>query len=343
MRLSPIAFGLSAGGISIVAAIVAIGVRGPTCILPDGTTVDGTCLFSDDFNGATLDATKWIAEDNWSGPINGGANDTCVRHEQDTVSGGMLNLLFSANTRASCPQTWTATSYYTTTYGTSWPPGQPTHYDDSVVSMKTGKLTYGQVYFRAKFVGGAGPGSDTSLWGQNCQGSSGLIGAYLDGFFAHNGPCQFPTTPGSEEMDIPESFPWAGNAVNVSTYVGDGLGAPLVACDFFSTCYYGARNQTPPTAGFGPWINNPSGLAISDPTTNFHVYMTDWRPGDVKFYVDGVLWVENTGDWIPANPMFLMFSNEFGTTVNPATLPQTEQIDWVYVVCPPTVPCVWGG
>lgn len=348
-----------------VAAISLSPVGGSTqivtqaCTFQDGSSVPGTCMFDEEFNDASTvcvtpgscSGKTWIAEDNWLGPINFSVIPelTCIRHENVSVSGGNLVLSMTANSRASCPQTWPETTYYDTSgctgvsggpgCKTSFNPGQPTSYDAAVVSQLNFNFTYGRIDIRALFSGGTGPGTDISLWGQTCQSSLGLIDAYLSGFFAHAiTGCRFPTTPGSEEMDIPEWSKASGNVLDDSCYVGASVGSPPSVGTFFGVPYYGGLWASSVVGQ--PFMN---GATVSDSSVNWHVYTTIWTPQTFEFYVDGSpVNVAHGGSpsWIPSHPMFLMFWNEDQTTVTAATLPQNALIDYVRITCPPGVPCV---
>lgn len=309
------------------------------CTFPDGTTVPGTCMFDDEFEGTSL-SSQWHAIDDWEGPIQNVAPSlSCFRHENVSVSGGQLHLAMTANARASCPQTWTASSYYTTNYGTSWPPGQPTSFDEAAVDTPTFHFRYGHVWIKARAPSGTGPGMDVSLWGTNCQNATtGIIGQYLTGFFAHNGTCQFPSS-GSYEMDIP-NFLHANGNLNCSIYRDSGNSAPLVGT-FFGVNYYGALWSNQIGVGNLFLAGNPA----IDPTDGMHVYETIWGPDAWSFYVDGtMLAVEEkpSPNWVNDQDLFPMIWNADQAAVTGATLPQSVDVEAFRIWCDPGVPCTWS-
>jgi len=84
----------------------------------------------------------------------------------------------------------------------------------------------------------------------------------------------------------------------------------------------------------------PDGGSFADA---FHVFATEWEPGSVSFYVDGVLYetqtqaqVPNGGTWEFDHPFFLVMNVAVGGqwpgAPNATTqFPQTMKVDWVRV------------
>lgn len=312
----------------------------------DGTVRPGTLMFDDEFTGSSL-GTAWVAEANWGGPLAQVPPEVCCTVAANaTVSGGNLNLAMTANARGSCPQSWTATTFYNTLAcggagcATSYTPGATT-VDTAQVSMKNFQFTYGRVDVRMKMAGGTGPGSDVTLWGANCQSPLGFTDAFFHGpfFTGGAGACNWPAA-GSQEMDI-LNYAGGTGALNTTNYVSQTPGTPpAIPSAYFGTTFYGERWQTPNTAGFTNFIG---GATVTTPASVFHVYSVIWTPTSWSSIVDGVVITNaNPGPttWIPNTPMFMMIWNQDATTVNGPSLPQTAQVDYVRITCPPGVPCV---
>lgn len=348
---APVAMGLGGFAPSLYASPPSPGV----CVWGDGSVSAGTCIFDDEFSGSSLDTTQWFANNDWAGPMNLGTDGsgnppelTCITSNNVTVSGGQLHLAFTVNARLSCPQTWpksspgTPKAYYNTNWGTPYPPGQATSYDGAVVDMKCLQYTYGRTSIRAKLAAGTGPGPDATLWGVNCQDSTtgGTIGNYLSGLFNHDGSCQFPTTPGSQEFDLFNYNHGVGatTSLNFTSYVDNSVGSPPLVGTYALISYYGhawGNLGAPFTAFMGP--------AISDPSAGFHIYESDWQPpavpggaGVMSYYVDGNLQAVDRATWISKDPVYLMLWNIDTTAVTAITIGtgQIMDVDWVRVWCP---------
>lgn len=339
--MRPAAIAMALTGAVAVAAGLAIGTN-PTCAFADGSSASGACMFSDEFNGAALDPAVWLAEDEWLGPLLDGAPTGCVTSSNVSVSGGTLKMTMTNHSRSSCPQTWTANAYYAAHFAAGWPTGQPTLFDTSVVDAKTFKFKYGRIAIRMKMPGGTGPTADVSLWGENCQ-SGGAGHQLLLGLFNNVGSCMWPQ-PGSREFDIP-NFTHSnldGKQIIFALHTDNVSAAPSLR-NFnkgdVSIPYYGAE-WAPAASGDTPFL---SSVDYGDPTAAFHVYETDWRPGQWSVFIDGQLFGTNTGAWVPTDNMFPMFWNVDQTTTSSVGLPTTMEIDYVRVWCPPGVPCVWSG
>jgi hypothetical protein len=312
------------------------------CTWPDGTSTPGTCMFDDEFSGSVLSAA-WVAHDDWEGPLmlNAGTGDTCFRHENVSVSGGLLHLGMTAHTRSSCPQSWTATAFYNANFP-GFPSGQPTHFDDAVVDTATFNFTYGHVWYRARFGAVGGAWSDVTLWGVNCQGSRGFIGEFVGAFFAHDGgPCNWPQA-GSEEFDIP-SYINVNGLIAVTEYTYNHNGAPFFG-NFFGTDWYGVQSNQ------SNFLQHPT---ISDPTANFHVYEADWFPevapvdlSHYMFWIDGVLLADtitSTPSWQVRNPTYpmLWFADYGAIDGGTVGAGKSTDVDYFRVACDPGVPCTW--
>jgi beta-glucanase (GH16 family) len=72
---------------------------------------------------------------------------------------------------------------------------------------------------------------------------------------------------------------------------------------------------------------------VTDVSQNWHTYQLVWKPGSLVWKIDGVTTCSLTSG-IPSTPMFLIINTAVGGaggSVNPATLPQTMQVDYVRV------------
>lgn len=345
-----------AGAIAIVLGVATGAVAGAItlgssagCTFADGSTVEGECMFVDEFAGITLDPTKWTAIDDYAGPINGLTPElSCFRHENVSVSGGYLNLSVTDEDRTPCPQSWSATAYYTANYNANWPPNANTSYQTAVVDMSHFRFTYGTVSMRIKHPGGVGPGGAAVLWGANCQRAAGSINALIDLFnYAPGGrTCDWPAV-GSQETDITAycAARSPGSTLDTSIYVSETPGSPAAISTYFGIPYYGALYGQPPAAGYTTFLPYP-GIQFADPAANWHTYELDWRPNMWRVSIDGTVVASETPtgtSWIPTTPMYMMLWADDIVTVTAGTLPQTMQIDYVRIWCPSGVPCTWSN
>lgn len=343
--LNPIAFVLLGG---LVAGSVGAGVKladNPTCTFSDGTTVDGQCMFSDEFTGSTLDSTKWIAEDDLiSALLEHGAPFGCVASSNVSVTGGNLALAFTSNSRASCPATWSPNAYYNTHFAASFPAPTATSFDGAIVDAKTFKMKYGRISVRMKMPGGTGPTADVSLWGENCQ-SGGAGHQLMLGLFNNSGSCLWPQ-PGAREFDIPNytHSNFDGKQIISGLHTDNNNGAPFLrnfSVGDVTIPYYGA-DWAPANTPVGNTHYLCDGIT-TDPTAAFHTFDTDWRPGQWSFFIDGQLCATNIGAWIPAENMFPMIWNVDQVAPSATGLPVSLLVDYVHIWCPPGVPCVWSS
>lgn len=343
LALAASAWGVSAASAHDGSVVGAASRPAVFASLPDGTVVPGYIMQSDVFSGTSLPADL-LPVDEWPGPINLVVVPElgCVRHENVTVGGDALNLNFTSNARSSCPQEWLNTPFYQANR-TSWPVGQPTSYDASMVYQQNFQFTYGQVYMRARMPSGTGPGLQAFLSGTACQSTPyDALGNFIDDLDAKSGltTCNWPTD-GSQEFDMPQYFPSRGGANGqffASLYVDcSSPGSPPLQGTFFGVNYCGSFYTSDGSGGL-PFINSIAGL--SDPRLNFHTYMVDWRPGSWSFYIDGVLMAQTLARWVPKDSQFWGAWVMDQLTVDAATLPTSASISWLTFVCPPGVPCV---
>ncbi len=168
------------------------------------------------------------------------------------------------------------------------------NYTSGMIQPTNFNFLYGTVEFRAKFAGGAGPWPAVWLLGANCQ-QSNITSAN------NTPPCAWPQ-PGSDEIDIAEIV--AGNKGNVNEFV------------FMSAGNGGCSTTT------------------TDTSQNWHTYQLIWAPGHLTWKIDGVTTcTDNTH--VPSHPMFPIINTAVGGngggTVQPNTLPQTTNIDYIKI------------
>jgi beta-glucanase (GH16 family) len=226
-------------------------------------------MFDEQFNGASLDTTKWTAMNRPGDASN--AEIGCYKPSNVTQSAGSLVIRTAADTSCS-----------------------GFNYTSGMIQTKSFAFTYGTVEFRAKFAGGAGPWPAVWMLGANCQVSNVTS--------ANNTPpCNWPQ-PGSDEIDIAEIV--AGNKGNVNEFVfmGNGTGG----CSTTTT----------------------------DTSLNWHTYQLIWAPGHLTWKIDGATTCTETAH-VPSTPMFLIINTAVGGAgggaVNPSTLPQFSNIDYLTV------------
>jgi beta-glucanase (GH16 family) len=155
--------------------------------------VNGTLLFSDEFNGSTLDSSKWVALNRVGDQSNNEAQ--CYRPANVTVGGGVVSMTSKADT--SCA-------------GHSYTSGN--------IQWKTFNYTYGTIDIRAKLAGGNGTWPADWMIGHNCQVSNVTSAD-------NTGTCSWPN-PGSEEIDIAEMWNESKTTVH-ENYLSSG---PSFSC-----------------------------------------------------------------------------------------------------------------
>jgi beta-glucanase (GH16 family) len=150
---------------------------------------------------------------------------------------------------------------------------------------------------KAKLPGGTGPWPAIWMLGQNCQ-SANVMSA------DNQGVCQWPNA-GSDEIDFIERLNNDLTHLNQQIHSGSNNDGGLVACGF-------------------------------DTSAAFHVYGLTWRSGLLIWYLDGVESSRITGAHVPSTSMFLLMNiavgGNGGGTPNPATFPQTMQVDYVSII-----------
>jgi beta-glucanase (GH16 family) len=175
------------------------------------------------------------------------------------------------------------------------PDGKP--YTSGAIQMRSFSFTYGTVEFRSKESGGSGTWPAEWLLGSNCQQTNVASADNVP-------PCDWPK-PGSDEIDIAEIMGHDLSTVNQGIHSG-GNNA-------------GCRAST------------------TDVSQNWHTYQLVWSPGSLVWKIDGAVTCTQTVG-VPTTPMFLIINTAVGGSgggsVDPSTLPQTHQVDYVRVSRP---------
>lgn len=168
-----------------------------------GTTGSGgATVLDDEFNGTTIDTTKWDVYDRIGDQANSEVN--CVIPANVSISGGMLNGL-SKHEDHTCGDTLQAPvlEHYT-----SWQIGQ-----------KTAPFTYGTIQIRAKEPAGTGIWPTMFLLGNKWQASQPG---------SANNPAANGSDQGWGEIDFAEFLQNNRNQVNVVSHV-NGFGGTFLA------------------------------------------------------------------------------------------------------------------
>jgi beta-glucanase (GH16 family) len=245
--------------------------------------------WSDDFNGSTLDLSKWTPEDH-STFGDGNKELACLmsRRANVEVAGGMLTLrAIRETTPKICGDS-----------DSRFPNGRP--YTSAMLSTE-GKASWHQGRFeiRAKLplAAGQSKGLWPAFWMRPANGSG-------------DGELDIMEAIGTQDSKDPE----AGSVHQTLWYDGKGT--------------YPKQSHVAAVQG--------------GPASGFHTYAAEWRPGVIRWYVDGRLSFErdsSTAPWIDrafAGQFYLRLNMAVGGTFpgspNADTaLPADMVVDWVKV------------
>ena len=157
-------------------------------ILPTPVPIAGT-TFDDEFNGAALDTSAWVA---LSRPGDRGNNEIgCYRPSNVAMSGGALVL--TTRVDSSC---------------------SGCRYTSAMVQWRTFSFLYGTIEIRAREAGGRGTWPALWLLGADCQQTNITTPDNV-------GTCNWPA-PGSDEVDIAETK--GGNLTLVNEWLISNAG-----------------------------------------------------------------------------------------------------------------------
>jgi len=238
-------------------------------------------VWQDEFNGTSIDPSKWQLSDNAWGGGNNELQYYTARSKNASIKNGVLEITAHRDN-------------YTGLEGTR-------DYTSARLDTKTkADFLYGKIAVRAKLP--KGQGLWPAIW-------------MLPTDDAYSGWAS------SGEIDIME-------AVNLGVNGNSAV---------HGTLHYG-----------GKWPNNThSGDSVvpdSNPATHFHEYSIEWEPGEIRWYVDGVLYQTQADWWTEGGPYPAPFDQRFHLILNVAvggnwpgkpdsssTFPQTMAVDYVRV------------
>lgn len=272
----------------VLAVLVAVGITA-VAVSREEARPGWQLAWSDDFNGSTLDRSKWTAEDH-STFGEGNKELACLmsRSANVQVADGMLTLrAIRESTPVLCGDA-----------DSRFPNGRS--YTSAMLSTE-GKAAWHQGRFevRAKLPLGAGTskGLWPAFWMRPANGS------------------------GDGELDIMEA-------------IGTSDPADAEAGTVHQTLWYDGKGTYPKQSTLAPVAGGPA--------SGFHTYAAEWRPGVMRWYVDGKLTFERTSEaapWIDeafAGEFFIRLNLAVGGTFpgspNSSTaLPADMVVDWVKV------------
>lgn len=201
-------------------------------VVPPVSIAEWQLVWSDEFNEAQIDQTKWTYEVNCFG---GGNNEKqCYTEDESNsfIADGKLNIVALPATDANAEQPYTSAR---------------------MISRHKADFKYGRFEMHAKLP--SGQGSWPAFW---LLPTDDIYGGW----------------PRSGEIDIVE-------AVNLKTVNDENIEEANV----HGTLHYGKA-----------WPNNSSsGKAYSfldsmNPADDFHTYAIEWQEGEIRWYIDGVLY-----------------------------------------------------
>jgi len=267
-----------------------------------------TQTFSDDFNGTTLDATKWSTGYLWSGVINNELEG--MRPENVTVGGGVCTIKLEK--RDCNNQSFQGQYEY----------ASGSHYASGCITTFN-KFTQAYGYFEARIQTPTDKAAWPAFWLLPDRGA-GYGGAFVD----NTGSRSFFTVagqPNGAEIDVLESFgSWKKADNTAKAHSG-----------FIWDYSNGALADYDRVAGLGDY------LSIPNPDTTWHVYGLYWAPGIVATYIDDQLVNYWANPNAPGCPEYMLLNcaaslNDWsGTNISQsdmdAGLPSLMKIDWVHV------------
>lgn len=186
--------------------------------------------------------------------------------------------------------------------GDALEPARTLHYTSGQVQQATPPFLYGTIEVRAKMPGGIGTWPVIWMLGFEWQASQ----PFTTNVEGHQWP-----KDGWAEIDIAEFLEGERNQVNTNVHYQEFGGTNLQPLPF-------------------------------DSTTRFMVYRLEWSPGSLVWSVDAEdgqgfreLRTVTGEDQVPDDPMYLVIHTAIGGfgggEPDPATFPQTMQVDWARI------------
>jgi beta-glucanase (GH16 family) len=252
-------------------------------------------VFSDDFDGTTLDPAKWTVLDRLSDQANNEVN--CVAPDNVSVSDGVLEIVSKFEDRT-CGDT--APSKVGSVIEQA--PPRTLHYTSGQIQQATPPFLYGTIDVRAKVPGGIGTWPAIWMLGFEWQASQPST--------ANTPEHQWPHA-GWSEIDIAEFMQGERRKVNNTVHYNDAGGTHLQSLPFDATERFMVYRLQ--------WT--PESL----------VWSVDAEDGEGFRELRSVSGSEN----VPNVPMYLIIHTAIGGIgggdPDPATFPQTFDVDYVRI------------
>ncbi|MGD8175256.1 family 16 glycosylhydrolase [Marinimicrobium sp. ARAG 43.8] len=229
----------------------------PSSSSSSSVAAEWTLVWEDDFEGDAIDSSKWEHEVNCWG---GGNNEAqCYTDSSDNsfVADGFLNIVAQREAEPFCGP---ATNQEDPNYDPSDTSVCKDYTSARLRTRDQGDWQYGRMEIRAKMPA-IGEGVWPAIW-------------MLPTDNAYGG------WPHSGEIDIFEAFQ-------------PGVSGPQPT---------GEANEMHGTLHYGyswPWNQN-TGASYNPPENiweEFHTYAIEWEEGEIRWYVDDVLFARNSGNW----------------------------------------------
>jgi beta-glucanase (GH16 family) len=283
----------------ITAVVSLVGCSGATVTSGSDTSVDQAkppvTVFSDDFDGTTVDPAKWTVFDRLSDQANHEVN--CVAPQNVSVSNGLLQILSKFEDRT-CGDT--LPSRVDSVTGLAEP--RTMHYTSGEIQQATPPFLYGTVEVRAKVPGGTG------LW--PCIWMLGFEWQATHPYTANTPEHDWPKG-GWSEIDIAEFMDGKRDDVNTTVHFNEAGGRHMESLPFDATTRFMVYRLQ--------WT--PESLVWS-------VDAEDGKGFRVLRTVSG-------SEHVPNVPMFLVIHTAIGGVgagdPDPATFPQTFEVDSVRI------------
>jgi hypothetical protein len=252
-----------------------------TWLLQDGT--NSTTDLSDEFNGTSINTTKWHIFDCATDPYCSWGQATGMTPSMTTVSGGYLNLRTDGNVKS--PHCDSPDNY----------PSGYTQYNTGGIQSQGASYSYGYLEMNAQlpgFVDGNGVAHADKLWP--------AFWTYYDtydtyGCNTYHDEIDMMDECCSQYQDARST----GAGVNKWTQVHITTPLPNGSCI-----------QTNVTSSNWKLYNHPSILCYNNqatpPTTNYHKYAVEWNVGKTIFYFDDIVVNEVYDNVLTMVSMFLV-------------------------------------
>ena len=272
-----------------LAAVLEDGGSPVTSTRADVTNGDWVLTWSEEFDGATLNASKWNVRTNKShccGPFGGGGELQLYLPDQVSVGGGLLSIRTQARSAVDpTGQLWNYTSGWIDTK----PSAAAAASSGNAVSTETGEGDPQQVAV---------------------SGAHGSPHGFAQKYGRFEANCSLPTRQAAGvwpafwlmPADPKQCWP-TGGEVDVFEFNGNRLEDEIFTSYHWAEPGQCGKDKAPiPGKGF-----KPKGAA-SDWQTGFHLYAVEWFADHIDFFVDDVkvMTRTNASVQLPTAPMFVI-------------------------------------